>query len=74
MPICIFYIFTILLLTLGDVVVDTDEHPRPATTMEQMAKLPAVFKKGGTVNAGNASVSINIISLKFIMFMELLDM
>ncbi|XP_028648170.1 3-ketoacyl-CoA thiolase, mitochondrial [Erpetoichthys calabaricus] len=32
-----------------------DEHPRPQTTMEQMAKLQAVFKKGGTVTAGNAS-------------------
>lgn len=34
-----------------------DEHPRPQTTPEQMAKLPPVFKKGGTVTAGNASVS-----------------
>lgn len=33
-----------------------DEHPRPQTTLEQMAKLPAVFKKGGTVTAANASV------------------
>ncbi|XP_064409783.1 3-ketoacyl-CoA thiolase, mitochondrial [Latimeria chalumnae] len=32
-----------------------DEHPRPQTTLEQLAKLPPVFKKGGTVNAGNAS-------------------
>ncbi|XP_039606324.1 3-ketoacyl-CoA thiolase, mitochondrial [Polypterus senegalus] len=32
-----------------------DEHPRPQTTMEQMAKLQPVFKKGGTVTAGNAS-------------------
>lgn len=36
---------------------DTDEHPRPETTMDSLAKLPPVFKKGGTVNAGNASVS-----------------
>ncbi|CAF0791427.1 unnamed protein product, partial [Didymodactylos carnosus] len=35
---------------------DTDEHPRPQTTLEQLAKLPAVFKKEkGTVSAGNAS-------------------
>lgn len=34
-----------------------DEHPRPQTTPEQMAKLPPVFKKGGTVTAANASVS-----------------
>ena len=32
-----------------------DEHPRPQTTMESLAKLPSVFKKGGTVTAGNAS-------------------
>jgi acetyl-CoA acyltransferase 2 len=32
-----------------------DEHPRPATTPEVLAKLPPVFKKDGTVTAGNAS-------------------
>ncbi|KAJ3367753.1 3-ketoacyl-CoA thiolase, mitochondrial [Allomyces arbusculus] len=33
-----------------------DEHPRPATTIEQLAKLPSVFiPKTGTVTAGNAS-------------------
>jgi 3-oxoadipyl-CoA thiolase len=36
-------------------VFDTDEHPRPDTTMEQLAKLPAAFRKGGTVTAGNSS-------------------
>ena len=36
---------------------DTDEHPRVGVTIEQLAKLPAVFKKNGTVSAGNASVS-----------------
>lgn len=35
-----------------------DEHPRPDTTPEQIAKLPSIFMKNGTVNAGNASVSI----------------
>jgi len=40
----------------GDpVVVDTDEHPRPETTAEQLAKLPVPFRQGGTVTAGNAS-------------------
>jgi len=34
---------------------DTDELPRRGTTVEALAKLPAVFKKGGTVTAGNAS-------------------
>ncbi len=39
----------------GEVVVDTDEHPRRDTSLEKLAKLPPVFKKGGTVTAGNAS-------------------
>jgi len=37
------------------VVVDTDEHPRPETTLEALAKLPPAFKPGGTVTAGNSS-------------------
>jgi acetyl-CoA acyltransferase 2 len=32
-----------------------DEHPRPQTTAEILAKLPTVFKKDGVVTAGNAS-------------------
>uniref|UniRef100_A0A667Y8J6 Acetyl-CoA acyltransferase 2 n=1 Tax=Myripristis murdjan TaxID=586833 RepID=A0A667Y8J6_9TELE len=39
----------------GTVAMAQDEHPRPQTTLEQMAKLPPVFKKGGTVTAANAS-------------------
>ncbi|MFF5261814.1 acetyl-CoA C-acetyltransferase [Actinomadura viridis] len=42
----------------GDTVVDTDEHPRPGTTMESLAKLrPVLGKKDdqATVTAGNAS-------------------
>lgn len=39
----------------GDEQMTTDEHPRPGTTMESLSKLPPVFKKGGTVTAGNAS-------------------
>ena len=40
----------------GDpVIVDRDEHPRPQTTLEQLAKLPTPFRKGGSVTAGNAS-------------------
>jgi acetyl-CoA acyltransferase len=35
--------------------IDRDEHPRPDTTLEQLAKLPTPFRKGGTVTAGNAS-------------------
>jgi acetyl-CoA acyltransferase len=37
------------------IIVDKDEHPRPNTTLEQLAKLPAPFRKGGSVTAGNAS-------------------
>ena len=37
------------------IVVDTDEHPRPDTTLEKLAKLPTPFRDGGTVTAGNAS-------------------
>ncbi len=33
---------------------ETDEHPKPNVTMEQLAALPPAFKKGGTVTAGNA--------------------
>ena len=34
---------------------DTDEHPRPETTLEALAKLKPVVKPNGTVTAGNAS-------------------
>lgn len=37
------------------VVFDTDEHCRPNTTLEGLAKLRPAFKKDGTVTAGNAS-------------------
>jgi 3-oxoadipyl-CoA thiolase len=40
----------------GDpVVVARDEHPRPDTTAEGLAKLKPAFRDGGTVTAGNAS-------------------
>lgn len=38
-----------------DLVVDTDEFPKFGTTQESLAKLRPVFKKDGTVTAGNAS-------------------
>jgi acetyl-CoA C-acetyltransferase len=38
-----------------DVLVTADEHARPDTTLEKLAKLPPVFKEGGTVTAGNSS-------------------
>jgi acetyl-CoA C-acetyltransferase len=39
----------------GTRVFNTDEHPRQGLTMEDLAKLKAVFKKDGTVTAGNSS-------------------
>jgi 3-oxoadipyl-CoA thiolase len=36
-------------------VVAHDEHPRPETTLEQLAALPTPFRAGGSVTAGNAS-------------------
>ncbi|MCA1242869.1 3-oxoadipyl-CoA thiolase [Stappia stellulata] len=40
----------------GDpVIVEQDEHPRPGTTVEKLAKLATPFRDGGSVTAGNAS-------------------
>ena len=39
----------------GDIVVDTDEYIRAATTLESLAKLEPGLSKDGTVTAGNAS-------------------
>src|SRR5688572_25618013 len=39
----------------GTSFVDRDDHLRPDTTLEALAKLPAAFSKDGTVTAGNAS-------------------
>jgi acetyl-CoA acetyltransferase family protein len=40
----------------GDpVIIDADEHPRAGTTAESLARLRPVFKKDGTVTAGNSS-------------------
>jgi acetyl-CoA acetyltransferase family protein len=44
-----------LLVKKDHVVFDQDEHPRPNTTPEILAKLPPYFKKDGLVTAGNAS-------------------
>ena len=40
----------------GPEVFEVDEHPKPETKIENLTKLSAVFKKNGTVTAGNASV------------------
>jgi acetyl-CoA C-acetyltransferase len=39
----------------GEVVFDTDEHVKAATTVESLAKMKPAFKKDGSVTAGNAS-------------------
>jgi len=39
----------------GTAIFDTDEHPMPDTSMEKLSQLKPVFKKGGTITAGNAS-------------------
>ena len=39
----------------GDVVVDTDEHPRAGLTLDKLGAMKAIFKSDGTVTAGNAS-------------------
>jgi 3-oxoadipyl-CoA thiolase len=39
----------------GEVVVDKDEHPRPDSTPEGLARLKPSFRANGTVTAGNAS-------------------
>jgi acetyl-CoA acyltransferase len=38
-----------------EVVVSRDEGPRADTSLQKLAELPAVFRKGGTVTAGNSS-------------------
>jgi acetyl-CoA C-acetyltransferase len=39
----------------GSITVAGDEHPRPDTTLEGLAKLKPVFREGGSVTAGNSS-------------------
>lgn len=41
------------IVPVGDV--RADEHPRPETTLDALAKLKPAFKKDGTVTAGNSS-------------------
>ncbi len=38
-----------------DSIISVDEHPRSATTVEKLSKLPTPFRANGTVTAGNAS-------------------
>ena len=39
----------------ADIVVETDEHPRPSTTLDKLGNLPTPFRTNGSVTAGNAS-------------------
>jgi acetyl-CoA C-acetyltransferase len=39
----------------GTRIVDADDGPRPDTSMNKLARLPAIFKRDGTVTAGNSS-------------------
>jgi acetyl-CoA C-acetyltransferase len=56
-----------------DRVFDTDEHLRPKTTREGLAKLPPAFKKDGTVTAGNSSGINDGASAVLIVSRELAD-
>ena len=39
----------------GPIIVDKDEHPRPDTTLDNLAKLKPIVRNPGTITAGNAS-------------------
>ncbi len=39
----------------GEIIVDTDEHPRRDVSLENLAALKPVFRQNGTVTAGNSS-------------------
>lgn len=56
-----------------DRVVDTDEHPKPDTTLEELASLPPAFKKDGTVTAGNSSGINDGASAALVVSRELAD-
>jgi acetyl-CoA C-acetyltransferase len=49
------------------IVFNKDEHPRPDTTKEALAKLPAVFLEGGSVTAGSSSGLNNAASAVVVM-------
>jgi acetyl-CoA C-acetyltransferase len=54
-------------------VVDTDEYPRPGTTLEGLRKLSPAFKKEGTVTAGNSSGINDGASAVLVLSTELAD-
>ena len=56
-----------------DIVVDKDEHPRPGTTLEELASLRPAFKKEGSVTAGNSSGVNDGASAVLVLSRELAD-
>jgi acetyl-CoA C-acetyltransferase len=56
-----------------DIIVDTDEHPRPDVTLEGLKNLPPAFKQDGTVTAGNASGINDGASAVLVLSRELAD-
>jgi acetyl-CoA C-acetyltransferase len=56
-----------------DIIVDTDEHPRPETTLEGLSTLPPAFKETGTVTAGNSSGINDGASAVLVLSRELAD-
>ena len=48
-----------------EITFDTDEYPKPDTTVEKLSSLRSAFKKDGTVTAGNASESMMEQQLSF---------
>jgi acetyl-CoA C-acetyltransferase len=54
-------------------IVDKDEHPRPGTTLEGLSKLLPMFKKDGTVTAGNSSGINDGASAVLVLSKELAD-
>ena len=56
-----------------EVIVDTDEGPRADTSLEALAKLPAVFAQGGTVTAGNSSQTSDGAAFTLVMSEKLMN-
>jgi len=56
-----------------DIIVDTDEHPRPGATLEGLNSLPPAFKQDGTVTAGNSSGINDGASAVLVLSRELAD-
>ena len=54
-------------------IIDTDEHPRPETTLDKLSKLSPAFKKDGTATAGNSSGINDGVSAVLVTSRELAD-